>query len=72
MSTYLTDTSVLIDVLRGVPDRVERLKSLVDAGHILGCSAITVGELFAGMRQPGGNAGFFVFDPKDRCGIGQT
>ncbi|MEO6326551.1 MAG: type II toxin-antitoxin system VapC family toxin [Thermoanaerobaculia bacterium] len=51
MSTYLADTSVLIDVLRGVPDRVERLKALVEAGHILACSAITVAELFAGMRQ---------------------
>ena len=50
MSTVLVDTSVLIDVLRGVPARVEKLKALVEAGHILACSAITVGELFAGMR----------------------
>jgi predicted nucleic acid-binding protein len=50
VSTYLADTSVLIDVLRGVPDRVERLKRLVEAGHVLACSAITVAELFAGMR----------------------
>jgi predicted nucleic acid-binding protein len=51
LSTFLVDTSVLIDVLRGVPDRVERLKALVESGHILACSAITVAELFAGMRQ---------------------
>jgi predicted nucleic acid-binding protein len=51
VSTFLVDTSVLIDVLRGVPDRVESVKALVEAGHILGCSAITVAELFAGMRQ---------------------
>lgn len=51
MSTYLADTSVLIDVLRGVPDRVEGVKALVESGHILACSAITVAELFAGMRQ---------------------
>jgi len=51
VSTFLVDTSVLVDVLRGVPDRVQRLKALVEAGHILACSAITVAELFAGMRQ---------------------
>ena len=42
MSTYLADTSVLIDVLRGVPDRVKKLKALVEAGHTLACSAVTV------------------------------
>jgi len=50
VSTYLADTSVLIDVLRGVPDRVKKLKALVEAGHTLACSAVTVAELFAGMR----------------------
>ena len=50
VSTYLVDTSVLIDVLRGVRGRAERLEALVDAGHILACSTIAVAELFAGMQ----------------------
>jgi predicted nucleic acid-binding protein len=50
VSTYLVDTSVLIDVLRGAPHRVERLRALVEDGHLLACSVITVAELLAGMR----------------------
>jgi predicted nucleic acid-binding protein len=50
VSTYLLDTSVLVDALRGTRGRAESLERLVEAGHLLACSAITVAELFAGMR----------------------
>jgi predicted nucleic acid-binding protein len=50
VSTYLLDTSVLIDALRGVRDRAEELAQLVEDGHLLGCSVITVAEVYAGMR----------------------
>ena len=50
MSTYLLDTSVLVDALRGVRGRAEHLERLVQDGHLLACSAITVAEIFAGMR----------------------
>lgn len=50
MSTYLLDTSVLVDALRGVRGRPEILERLVEDGHLLACSAITVAEVFAGMR----------------------
>lgn len=50
MSTYLLDTSVLIDALRGVRGRAEELAHLVEDGHLLACSVITVAEVYAGMR----------------------
>ena len=50
MSTYLLDTSVLIDALRGVRGRAEELARLVEDGHLLGCSVLTVAEVHAGMR----------------------
>lgn len=50
MSTYLLDTSVLVDALRGVRGRAEMLEGLAENGHLLACSAITVAEIFAGMR----------------------
>jgi predicted nucleic acid-binding protein len=50
VSTYLLDTSVLLDALRGVRDRPEILERLVEDGHLLACSAITLAEVFAGMR----------------------
>jgi predicted nucleic acid-binding protein len=50
VSTYLLDTSVLIDALRGVRGRAEDLAQLVEDGHLLACSVITVAEVYAGMR----------------------
>lgn len=50
MSTYLLDTSVLIDALRGVRGRAEELAHLVEDGHLLACSVMTVAEIYAGMR----------------------
>lgn len=50
VSTFLLDTSVLIDVLRGARGRAEALVALVESGHLLACSAINVAEVFAGMR----------------------
>jgi predicted nucleic acid-binding protein len=50
VSTYLLDTSVLIDALRGVRGRAEDLAQRVEDGHLLACSVITVAEVYAGMR----------------------
>jgi predicted nucleic acid-binding protein len=50
LSSYLVDTSVIIDVLRGVKGRGEALQQLVADGHLLACTAINVAEVFAGMR----------------------
>jgi len=51
LSTYLLDTSVIIDVLRGVRRRAEILERLLADGHLLACTAINVAEVFAGMRS---------------------
>ncbi len=50
MSTYLLDTSVLVDALRGIRGRAEILERLIEDGHLLACSAITVAEVFAGIK----------------------
>lgn len=50
MSTYLLDTSVIIDVLRGVRRRAEMIERLLEDGHSLACTAINVAEVFSGMR----------------------
>ena len=45
---FLVDTDVLIDYLRGVPQAVNFLEGAVE---ILMVSAVSVGELFAGVRD---------------------
>ena len=45
---FLVDTDVLIDYLRGVPEVVDFLE---DADEALLISAVSVGELFAGVRE---------------------
>ena len=50
MTVFLPDTSVLIDTLNRQPKRTKLLRTLVSQGHSLACCAITVGEIYAGMR----------------------
>jgi Predicted nucleic acid-binding protein, contains PIN domain len=50
MTTYLLDTSVIIDVLNGKRDREALLKGLLSQGDLLACCAINVSEVYAGMR----------------------
>jgi predicted nucleic acid-binding protein len=50
MTVFLPDTSVLIDTLNRQPERTRLLRTLVSQGHSLACCAITVGEIYAGMR----------------------
>ncbi len=49
--TILLDTSVIIDVLRRRRSRRELLRSLLEQGHELACSAISVAEVYSGMRS---------------------
>jgi predicted nucleic acid-binding protein len=53
MTTYLLDTSVIIDVLNGKQDRDALLKGLLSQGDLLGCCAINVSEVYAGVRPKG-------------------
>jgi len=50
MTTYLLDTSIIIDMLNGRKGRPELLNSLLDAGDLLACCPINVSEVYAGMR----------------------
>jgi len=50
VTIFLPDTSVLIDTLKRKPERTKLIRALVSQGHSLACCAITVGEIYAGMR----------------------
>ena len=50
MTTYLLDTSVIIDVLNGKRDREALLKGLLSQGDLLACCAVNISEVYAGMR----------------------
>ncbi|MGA2182854.1 MAG: type II toxin-antitoxin system VapC family toxin [Bryobacteraceae bacterium] len=50
MAAYLVDTNILVLALRRRLGKWELLRGLVAAGATLGCSAITIGEVYAGMR----------------------
>ncbi len=50
MTTYLLDSSVILDVLNGKRRRDALLKQLIQEGHLLACSCIQVTEVYAGLR----------------------
>lgn len=50
MTTYLLDTSIIIDVLNGKRNRDALLKGLLSQGDLLACCAVNIGEVYAGMR----------------------
>ncbi len=50
MTTYLLDTSVIIDVLNRKGGRDVLLRKLLFEGNLLACCAINVTEVYAGMR----------------------
>lgn len=50
MAIYLLDTSVVIDALNRKRGRWQLLKALVESGETLACSAMTVMEIYAGLR----------------------
>ena len=50
MPGYLIDTNILVDALRRKRGRWELLRELVFADGSLGCSAVTVAELYAEMK----------------------
>jgi predicted nucleic acid-binding protein len=50
MKTFLPDTNILINALNGKRGHKELLNSLVLAGHRLACCAVTISELFSGIK----------------------
>ena len=51
MATYLLDTTVIIDCLRGRREVVDFLTRIASQGSIVGCCAINIVEVYAGMRE---------------------
>jgi len=51
MTTYLLDTTVLVDYFRGRQGASLLLERLVDEGHTLALCGINVAELFAGLPE---------------------
>lgn len=45
------DTDVIIDVLRGNEKTANQIENSLETADVLGCSTISVGEIFAGMRK---------------------
>jgi predicted nucleic acid-binding protein len=50
MAIYLLDTSLIIDVLNQKRGRTQLLASAVESGDTLACSAVTLTEIYAGIR----------------------
>ena len=51
MTIFLPDSSVLIDLLRRKPNRIDLVRALLSQGHSLASCAVTVGEIYSGMRS---------------------
>jgi predicted nucleic acid-binding protein len=50
MTVFLPDTSAHIEVFRARSGRRKQLLALVSQGHCLACCAVTIGEIYSGMR----------------------
>ncbi|MBN2187510.1 MAG: type II toxin-antitoxin system VapC family toxin [Dehalococcoidia bacterium] len=51
MANYLLDTTVIIDCLRGRKETVGFLAEIASEGSVVGCCAINIAEVYAGMRE---------------------
>jgi predicted nucleic acid-binding protein len=51
MATYLLDTNVIIDALNQKKGRNAFLLDLAEQGHTLACCAVSVAEIYAGVRM---------------------
>ena len=50
MTSYLLDTSIIIDVLNGKRERGKLLQDLLTQGDLLACCPVNISEIYAGMR----------------------
>jgi len=51
VANYLLDTTVIIDCLRGRKEIVEFLTILASESPVVGCCAINIVEVYAGMKE---------------------
>jgi predicted nucleic acid-binding protein len=49
-STFLLDSSVIIDAINGRNGRAELLEELIEEGTLLACCPINITEIYMGMR----------------------
>ncbi|HEX9722473.1 MAG TPA: type II toxin-antitoxin system VapC family toxin [Candidatus Paceibacterota bacterium] len=56
MVAYLLDTSVIIDYLRGKQETVNFVRDVFQGGAVLGCCAVNIAEVYAGMIEKERNA----------------
>src|SRR5437016_5113655 len=69
MAIYLLDTSVVIDAINGKRGRWQLLASLVEGGEELACSAITLLEVYAGMRPHESASTQLFLDALEQYGV---
>ncbi len=50
MASYLLDTNILIDIINGRPDAEALMLRLAKQEESLGCCAINIAEVYAGLR----------------------
>ena len=72
MSAILLDTTVLIDLLRGRPGAIARLRAVHAAGDQPHASAINVEEVVRGLRAQEVEAARLLFSGLRIVGIGQV
>jgi predicted nucleic acid-binding protein len=51
LTEYLLDTNVVIEWLRGRRNSIELIRSLTEAGALLGVNAITTAEIYSGLEE---------------------
>jgi len=51
VANYLLDTTVIVDCLRGRKETVDFLTKIASEGSVVGCCAINIVEVYAGMRE---------------------
>lgn len=51
MADYLLDTNIIIDYLRGNPEKTNYLEDLISGGNLLHSCEMTIAETFSGMRE---------------------
>jgi len=51
MANYLLDSVIIIDCLRGRKEAVDFLTKIASDGSTVGCCAINIAEVYAGMRE---------------------
>jgi len=72
VTAILLDTTVVIDLLRGRPDAIQRLRRLRDSGDLACVCAINVEETVRGLRAPEVESARRLFAGLREAALGET